>query len=766
MRSRRDFYLKIVLAVAGLTFSVVFFDLVYGNKALAWSQCVPNGIPCPYPRTCGTSCGIDDGFYCSDSGVSCTMTDGRAGRYCNCWQYCCAECATQSCTDTPPTSPTTGSDWVNGVVWQDDNNSGTFNGKPETMGPLTTCLNTIINQGVDVDSSFYLAGTGGPNPEWMCNSTDGQRFRFAFSRNGPAVRITLTPPYGYTCADITWSYTIQCEGDWPAGCDTPVNASGSGCVVNMGKLGFGESNNIAFNVRKKVTVNNPPSASISSARTVRPGTTLPVTGTVTDPETDTTYAQRAVFYATKQSGTTWNYSSWDSTRFRVNGSVTNTFNCPANTKACITSNVTWVPTAADIGEWKLVINGYDTAGAWCTGNPSYSPYTNCGSNDVADVTVCGIAPDATGISNTYPATNQLVPNTGFTLNWDDDANFGNSCASGVNEYRVEIKKSGDSAYTYVPPLLTAAYPNNKPTSAQPLGASYLEPGQTYNWRVGIKNPESGYYYSPVFTFSTVDIPPSYDWISVNDGDVYAPDISLAFPSPFPSSNWPSSHRFFSNGMSSVFTGASSINSAYDSDALGTGIFAKGSGLSSASFIEIPFDAPSDAISLTNPQTLTPGKIYRLSSISTLLNKGTNTYHYNLSSSGVAVIYDTSSGTGDLIINSNITGPSASESIILITKKRVVIRSTVGVTPATPSTSPQLMMGIISEKDIVIESNKNKNDSTLIVEGLLAAKGQIISDRITANSAYPGVYVKYNPNFVPKLNAFTSVVLDSKIIWEE
>jgi hypothetical protein len=512
-----------------------------------------------------------------------------------------------------------------------------------------------------------------------------------------------------------------------------------------------------------------------------------IQSTVRDRLGDAKYANQGELWAIKQNANgTWSYSNdsmWQSSGFRIGISATNVFNCSGTSDTCSNNTATWSPPSVNpfntsIGNWKIAINGFNTARAWCTGNeviPSGVGDCDQNGNDLKDVKVCGIKPAKPSLI--YP-TGGLddLPTDGLTLRWtassgDVNTAFGNSCYGNQNRYFIELRKEGSATVTRPCGIIRAVSPTGFPATSCQL--NNLEPGTTYEWRVKSSNGDGVYDgagYEPYTTtlwssFTTASLPKLYDWITVYDGDVYAPAIGMRFPDLVSGNTWLNKTRF-AQEFSSIFSGTLNILSANRMDTLNTNIAVTGMG--GAKFIDISFVRPEDPETFS-PGSLEPGKVYRINNAS-VLNGIYNSGGYDLSGPGIAVVYADVSGD-EILITKNIrhANPTISnERLLLVTPDTIKISKDVGTPnpgPVTSSTVPNIQMGMISARDIIFESGKDGNDSTAIVEGPVAAKGSVMFDRLTPDSLYPGVIVTFNPIYVTKAQEFTNILTDYHVTWE-
>jgi hypothetical protein len=176
---------------------------------------------------------------------------------------------------------------------------------------------------------------------------------------------------------------------------------------------------------------------------------------------------------------------------------------------------------------------------------------------------------------------------------------------------------------------------------------------------------------------------------------------------------------------------------------------------------LSFKAPdsSSVVEITTASLPTASGVYKISveNFNEITRSGTNvTYNLN-SSSGFALLY-VEGDSGDVAINSKITG-AVGNNLLIVTELPVKISKNVGELPQLvspiyslfkPSVNPDIQAAIISSRSITVEADSGaETDRAIMLQGPFVSLDKLFFSRDAGyhNDEFPPQAVKYNPMYL-------------------
>src|SRR3989344_2664767 len=674
------------------------------------SEIFRNPEVCDGEWTCcfGQSCGRCDSSYVYKSRGTCEYCSGGGGNG-------------DDDDDEPPPPPETTN--IVGRIWEDKDGDNSYDDNvAETWGGASSSDACAASK----SDSFGFSVNGNPATwGWGCNSK--AYYEITGAPKSEHVTVNLTSPSGYTCAGVTWSYTILDSAFQPL-----YTKSGTGCSVyvpDASQAGLGNSWTTHLWYRLP-TPNVSPTAAITAPAgapgpiTVFPDVDRDYTGTGYDLNNN---LNRVELWTTKQRADgTWDYSNW--TPF---GSPTNWKACSAGSGTGGTCSLTrsWNPSWDLSGRYKLVVNAFDSNGLKCTGNPSVPVgWNNCGAND--ELTVC-VRAAPTAVTPISPANGQVSVGVPVNFSWNP-AQFGFSCLHNVQPtgtYTMQYRAGSSGPWTNACTSTTLTACDNV----------VLNKGVTYQWMVGAYNGQDTKYGGP-WSFTTENATPG--WFTSTGGDVYGGITGIGMVTPNTIDiRWTEAalakySLTIPNIAGTVQAGKKNATDAgfirvyrdttpddtriSEDDRYIKNMPVKNLGFKMDGGVVVPLTPPDGAVTLNAGilGNLNPDRVYKTGNAA-LISGGID---YDLQKNGVTVIYLT--GTAPVTITGNIkSATNANRRILLITNRDITISEDIG-SPFSPGPwlLPHIEMGMVTKviRNLPSKAPNQGLDSTVVVEGPLAA----------------------------------------------
>jgi len=423
------------------------------------------------------------------------------------------------------------------------------------------------------------------------------------------------------------------------------------------------------------------------------------------------------------------------------------------------------------------------------------------------INVCG-APPSGGLNNPSPAVDaQDVPRP-VTLEWDGPADWGNTCASGSNDYTVYYRTKINPSCVAPNPNGVGGYTNYSPvancTDIADTGGrqscldttNAFDRNTDYCWFVEANNGEltnsSFQTTGIVWNFETEDPLDDKDWFTTIGGDLYAGGIAGGAGNPLELPNvadyhvtWTPPYLASEDGSGLPVSSLSSLDMDISSDNpnQGTtyfpesqsGLYAENASLTSTWPDNFTGNPPSDAISLPrsgescddifihaasrSSPALRPTESYKADV--SCVQDGIDNYggDYRNQNPGVATIYVT--GTGELRFTGDFVTNNDNYRVVFVTGPNVDVKIDRTLTdPVNPdpinkaNLTPLIEAAFVVTGTFEFEGTPNDPlddpDTSVVVEGPII--GKVISlnrDRGLTNY-FPSEIIKYNNDYLYNL----------------